>query len=137
MVLPCAAQSEIVMSAKRPFIAPDNSTVTSVQPPALGVADLQTMMEALFDVAPTWTAELHGICLNEASLIIMPEGAEDLLGPSFILSRENFGYRVDQVHWDAMTEVGAFSNFGDAVSAIRHQASRWTPGCGAVNITRH
>ncbi|HYZ21773.1 MAG TPA: hypothetical protein VE690_06405 [Rhodopila sp.] len=125
------------MSAKRPFTAPDHSTVASVQPPALGVTDLRAMAEALFDVAPTWTTELQGICLDEASLIITPDGAEDLLGPSFILSRDSFGYRVDQVHWDAMTEVGAFTSFSDAVSAIRHQVSQWAPGRVPVNVTRH
>ena len=40
-----------------------------------------------------------GICANEATLVVTPEDGDDETGPSFVISRETYGLRLDQVHW--------------------------------------
>jgi hypothetical protein len=90
-----------------------------VQPERLGLPELHVMREVLADFAPEWTAELDGICADEARLVVVPENGDDATGPSFVISRENFGYRVDQVHWDAMRDVGLFASLGDVIAAVR------------------
>ena len=52
------------------------------------------------EIAPDWSVELQGICAEEATLVLMPDGGDDANGPSFVISQETFGFRMDQVHWD-------------------------------------
>ena len=48
-----------------------------------------------------------------------PRSGDDSTGPSFVVSREGFGYRLDQVHWDDMRDVGMFSTLADTIAAVR------------------
>ena len=47
----------------------------------------------------------------------------DATGPSFVISRESYGYRLDQVHWDTIRDIGLFSSLADAMSAVRQRLS--------------
>lgn len=125
------------MSGKRPALTPSERPVVSVEPTALGTAELRTLAETLADISPLWTVELQGICVEEASLIVLPDGGDDMIGPSYALSRETFGYRVDQVHWDRMSEVGQYASFADAVQAIRQRISLCMPLIMPANPTLH
>jgi hypothetical protein len=89
----------------------------SVRP--LGHADLASMQRALAELAPDWSVDLQGVCADEATLVILPDGGDDAIGPSFLVSRETCGLRLDQVHWDTMTEVGVFTSLGDLISALQ------------------
>ena len=71
------------------------------------------------DVAPEWSVELQGICADEASLVVLPEDGDDAKGPSFMISRETYGFRIDQVHWDVVTEIGVFAAMADIVRVLR------------------
>jgi hypothetical protein len=85
----------------------------------LGYGDLTLMQSALGEIAPDWTVDLQGMCANEATLAVVPDGGDDGIGPSFLISRETYGFRLDQVHWDMMTEVGFFASLMDVVSALQ------------------
>jgi hypothetical protein len=85
----------------------------------LGIADLALVQRALDEIAPEWSAELHGICADEATLVLLPDGGDDAMGPSFMISRDAAGYLVDQVHWDIVTEVGIFTSLNDVIAAVR------------------
>jgi len=87
--------------------------------PLLGAADLVPVQDLIDEIAPDWTVELHGICADEASLILLPDGGDDLIGPSFVVTRETDGFRLDQVRWDEMTEVGLYPSLIDVLAAIR------------------
>lgn len=105
------------MPVKRSGLAASHSiAIVHAQP--LGRPELRFVRDALADFAPEWSAELGGICADEATLVVVPEGGDDLAGPSFIVSRENFGYRLDQVHWDRMCSLGLFSNLADVMAAL-------------------
>ncbi|HEX2942535.1 MAG TPA: hypothetical protein VHO91_15900 [Rhodopila sp.] len=125
------------MSAKRPTSALGRPLILAVNPPPLGTAELRMMTDALVDVAPGWTVDLLGICVEEATLVVLPEGGDDRLGPSFILSRESFSYRVDQVHWDMLAEIGQFTVFSDAVAAIRQCVRVAVPLAIPPSVMRH
>lgn len=107
------------MSVKRPTSDLGRPAIIAVNSSPLGTVELRAMTDALADIAPGWTVDLLGICVEEATLVVLPEGGDDRLGPSFILSREAFGYRVDQVHWDLLTEIGHFTVFSEAAATIR------------------
>jgi hypothetical protein len=85
----------------------------------LCMGDVAMVAEAIADVAPDWSVELQGICADEASLIMLPEAADDAIGPSFVVQKAACGFRLDQFHWDAFSEIGAFPTMNDVVHAVR------------------
>jgi hypothetical protein len=113
-----AAHLEIAMSIKRPgYHTSAHSSYTMPLRP-LGDGDLALVRCAMADIAPEWSVELHGICEDEATLVLLPEGGDDAMGPSFMISRETYGFRLDQVHWDVVTEFGVFASMNDVVAAL-------------------
>jgi hypothetical protein len=106
------------MSVKRVSLGA-RCALAIVQPEPLGLQELHMMRDVLADFAPEWTAELDGICTDEAKLVLVPENGDDATGPSFVVSRENFGYRLDQVHWDTMRDVGLFATLADVIAVVR------------------
>ena len=94
-------------------------SVPVVQAEPLGLSDLRYVRDVLADFAPDWCAELDGICSDEATLVIVPEHGDDETGPSFLISREGFGFRLDQVHWDEPQDLGRFSALADVMTAVQ------------------
>jgi hypothetical protein len=90
----------------------------SVQARPICATDLAMVQTALAEAAPEWSVELQGICADEATLVLLPEDGDDANGPSFMISRETYGFRVDQVHWDVVTEVGVFASMADIVDVL-------------------
>ncbi len=103
----------------------------------LGDADLASMQFVLAEIAPEWSVELQGICAEEATLILLPDDGDDENGPSFVISRETYGFRLDQVHWDTMTEVGVFDSLTDVVSALRPRVAFCTAMAAPAGVTLH
>jgi hypothetical protein len=110
------------MSAKRSTLVSTslalNETIVA-DTPLLGAAELRMMTDFLADVAPDWDAELQGV--DDAALVVLPESGDDNAGPTYVLSRDTLGYRVDQLHWDRLTEVGHFAALTAAMFAIQHR----------------
>ncbi len=96
----------------------------------LGAADLALVEGALADLAPHWSVELHGFRADEATLVLAPDDGDDAVGPSFLISRESGGLRLDQVRWDRLTEVGLFGSLRDAVRAIEPRLAF----CGVATV---
>lgn len=106
------------MSIKRLGHLSSLDSTFSVPARPLGNADLMLVQNAMADIAPEWSVELHGICAEEATLVLLPEGGDDAMGPSFMISRETYGFRLDQIHWDVLTELGVFASLDDVVTAL-------------------
>jgi hypothetical protein len=107
------------MSIKPPGIQTSQDLAFSVRVRPIGGADLEMVQAAMAEAAPEWSVELQDICIGEATLVLLPEDGEDAMGPSFMVSRETYGFRVDQVHWDVVTEVGVFVSMSDVVDVLR------------------
>jgi hypothetical protein len=106
------------MTSKRPAV-PTVSKPSWTEPVRpLGAADLAMVQGVMADIAPQWFVELHGFCADEATLVMVPEDGDDRTGPSFLISRESGGVRLDQVRWDTLTEVGLFPTLRDALMAV-------------------
>ena len=125
------------MSSKRPVVQFSFSTPVSAHLRPLGSADLALVQHVLAEIAPAWSAELQGICADEATLVLVPDGGDDELGPSFMISREAFGLRVDQVHWDTVTEIGLFTSLNDVLEAIRLSLAMCESGPEVASHTLH
>jgi len=107
------------MSIKRTSQRAAQIAVIAPQCPPLGLNEQRFVSEALSDLAPDWSVDLHGFCSDEATLILLPEGGDDSFGPSFLVSRENFGFKLDKLHWDEINEIGLYPTLTDVVDAIR------------------
>jgi hypothetical protein len=92
----------------------------AMTPSSISNRDLMIVEAMLADIAPQWSVELHGVCVEDVSLIVLPEDGEDSLGPSFTVSREDYGLRLDQIHWDELTELGIFPTLSEVVDVIAH-----------------
>jgi hypothetical protein len=107
------------MSSKRISQQPSLKPPFAGQMPPLSYGDLICLQFALGEIAPDWSADLQGICADEAALVVLPRGGDDGFGPTFLISREAYGFRLDQVHWDMMTEVGLFASLYELVIALQ------------------
>jgi hypothetical protein len=109
----------------------------ALPPAAFSGRDLQIVEAMLADIAPQWSVELHGISVEDTSLIILPEDGEDAHGPSLMISREDYGLRLDQIRWDELTEIGTFPTLGDAVDAIARILQDYSDFKLPVSVTIH
>jgi hypothetical protein len=102
---------ERVMPIKRRF-EHNSLVITFAAPvPPLGI-------RATAEIAPDWAVALESICADETTLVLVPDDGDEKSGPSFVISREAYGLRVDQVHWDEVTEIGVFGSLTDVVEVL-------------------
>ena len=88
---------EKTMSAKRSGDFRRQPIVIASTVGPLGDAELSLAVVALADIAPQWSVELQGICSEQTTLVLLPEDGDDENGPSFVVSREAYGFRLDQI----------------------------------------
>ena len=125
------------MSIKRLSQLSSQDSTFSVPIRPLGNADLALVQGAMAEFAPEWSVELHGICADEATLVLLPEGGDDAMGPSFLVSRETYGFRLDQVHWDVLTEFGVFASLDDVVTALGARLAFFPGMAIPASVTLH
>ena len=89
------------------------------------------------EIAPEWTVELQGISSEEASLVLTPEDGDDATGPSFMISRETYGFRLDQVHWDALMECGVYASLHDVVAVLAARLAFYPDLAVPASVTLH
>lgn len=109
----------------------------AAQVPPLGDADLAYVQRAMAEIAPDWAVEMEGICSDEATLVVVPEDGDDASGPSFVVSRETYGLRVNQIHWDIVTEVGVFASLSDVVTTLQMRLAFCTDMTVPPSVTLH
>jgi hypothetical protein len=76
---------------------------------------------AIADLAPDWSIELHETPSGEASLMLMPEDADDEVGPTFVLRSDDGAFFLARYRWDRYSEVGEFYSLPDAMLAVRRE----------------
>jgi hypothetical protein len=125
------------MSTKRSGQPISQKAALALPVPALGVSDLIVMQIALLEAASDWSVELQGVCADDATLVVLPDGGDDAMGPSFQISRAAHGLQVDQVHWDVVTEVGVYPSLAEVIEALRPRLD-FCSGLGApASATLH
>jgi hypothetical protein len=81
--------------------------------------DLDVVLGVVAEVAPRWSAELNQGGPEESTIVVMPEGANDLIGPAFVLHRTHGRVHLDQFRWDEYRGLGAFASLDDALAVLR------------------
>lgn len=112
-------------------------TSAGLRPIPLCDRDLRIVQTMLLEIAPEWSVELHGICSDEATLVVLPEDGEDALGPSFAITRETYGLRLDQIHWDELTELGVYPSLNSVIDIMARILSDRTDFALPPSVTVH
>ncbi|MSO99898.1 MAG: hypothetical protein EXR07_02425 [Acetobacteraceae bacterium] len=89
------------------------------QATALTWVDLNRVRVAVAEIAPRWSAELNQASLDDSTIVVLPEGANDLLGPAFVLHRTGGRVHLDQFRWDEYRKLGGFGSLDEALSVMR------------------
>jgi hypothetical protein len=101
------------------------------EPLLLTWRDLDVVIGLLAEIAPGWSAELNQASLSESTIVVTPEGANDLIGPAFVLSRTARGVELSQFRWDEYRKLGDFLFLNGALAALRARlvplVSRFVP----------
>ncbi len=113
----------------------DSAIAVRVGP--LGEGDRALVQIGIADIAPAWSVELEGICPGESALVLLPDGGDDSNGPSFVITRETFGFKMDQVYWDTLTEVGVYSSLHQVLHALRSRLAICTSQSAPASVTLH
>jgi hypothetical protein len=95
--------------------------------------DLDSVLGLLAEIAPKWSAELNCAGPNDATIVILPEGANDLVGPAFVLHRSDGRVRLDQFRWDEYRKLGGFLTLDEALAVLRTRLVPWVAGSGPVS----
>ena len=89
------------------------------QPMLLTWDDLDVVHRLLAEIAPSWSAELNQASVDESTIVVTPEGANDLIGPAFVLQRTRTGVELSQFRWDEYRKLGSFLFLDAALAALR------------------
>jgi hypothetical protein len=81
--------------------------------------DLDVVVAMLAEVAPDWSAELNQAGPDESTIVVLPKGASDLIGPAFVLHRIRGRVHLDQFRWDEYRKLGGFRCLDDALVPLR------------------
>ena len=81
--------------------------------------DLDVVQDLLAEIAPSWSAELNHASLDESTIVVTPAGANDLIGPAFVLHRSRGRVHLDQFRWDEYRKLGGFRTFDEALALLR------------------
>jgi hypothetical protein len=128
---------ESAMSNKRPVSQSCEDLSFTVQIRPLGDADVAFLQVAMAEIAPDWSVELQGICADEATLVLLPEDGDDATGPSFMITRETYGFRLDQVHWDVLVECGVYASLNDIVAVLAARLAFYPDLAVPASVTLH
>jgi len=109
----------------------------AAQIPPLGETERTYVQQAMAAIAPDWSVEKDGVSAEDATLVVVPDDGDDASGPSFVISRETYGLRVNQVHWDVVTEVGVFASLTDVVTALQARLAFCTDKTTPPSISVH
>jgi hypothetical protein len=88
-------------------------------PGALTWDELNLVRAALAEVMPTWSAELNCATVDESTIVVLPPGANDLIGPAFVLHRSKGRIHLDQFRWDEYRKLGGFQSMDAALAVLR------------------
>lgn len=116
--------------------SPDSTVFKGVDQP-LGEVDLSYVADAVGGFLPDWSVELHRAFNGEATLVLMPDDANDLVGPTFVVRREGGSLSLEQFHWDVYSTVGTFSTLRDVVYAVRLSVADFSAAMAPGSMLRH
>ena len=85
----------------------------------IGGEERDLVAAMLREVAPTWSVDVVGDFPGGLSMVIMPTGADDTLGPTWIIHNSDASIHLDQMLWDEWTHIATVPTVRHAVDSVR------------------
>ena len=105
--------------------------------PRIGFSELSWVAEAIADIAPDWSVELSQAFAGESNLVIMPEEADDTIGPTFVIYQDAGKFCIDQVQWEESNPIGVYPNLSAATQAVAIMLANLTGTLPMPSYYRH
>jgi hypothetical protein len=105
--------------------------------PLLTRDELDDVLGLLGEIAPGWSADLDHAGIDGSTIVITPAGANDMIGPAFVLHRSRGRFQLDQVRWDEFRRLGGFHTFNEAQVALRARMAPLTSHHAAESDQAH
>lgn len=119
------------------FVTASASLARARQARMVGEPELALVTDAVADIAPDWSVELSGADSLDRCLLVMPEGADDALGPTFLLHVANAGFRLDQLRFDEITPIAEGSDLPEIMAILRSRLAGLTLVTLPMRVSRH
>ena len=74
---------------------------------------------AISELVPAWSVELHYDDPDNACIVIMPEGADDALGPTLLVHTEASTFHLDEMRWDRFRKLSEHRGWADVLRAVQ------------------
>ena len=74
---------------------------------------------AIMAVVPDWSVEKHIDPDGEVSLLIIPPGADDAIGPTLIVYKVASVFHLDEFRWDEYRTRGEYFDRDEVLTVIR------------------
>ncbi len=98
----------------------DHRTQPPISRPApLGPEQCRHLAAVVAELAPDWSVDLHHDVLGNATIVILPDGADDANGPSLFVHREGAAFHLEELRWGAYRKLGEYPAWGDVLRAVR------------------
>ncbi len=131
-----ARGQENLMSDRTPALT-STPTEASRAVRLLGERELALLSAAVVDIAPDWSVELCGTDTHDRSLLVMPEGADDMIGPTFMIHAVNGAIRLDQLRFDDIQILAERAHLSEIIHILRVRLASLSLMAVSASTTRH
>lgn len=131
-----ARGQEILMPDRTPALTP-TPIAASRAVRLLGERELALLSAAVVDVAPDWSVDLCGTDTHDRSLVVMPEGADDMIGPTFMIHAVNGAIRLDQLRFDEVMILAERAHLSEIVHILRGRLASLSLMAVSASTLRH
>lgn len=103
-----------------PVLYPTRSAVSRAAR-MVGERELGLVADAVLDIAPDWSVELCGTDVSDCCLAVIPEGADDMLGPTFLIRATPDCVRLEQLRFDELRPLAEGEDLAVILPILRGQ----------------
>jgi hypothetical protein len=91
----------------------------SVHGRGLGESELVRASRAILPIVPHWCVELCGSDSTDRALVVMPDDADDLVGPTYIVRYEAGQFQLEQMRFDILEAIAEADQFEEMIGILR------------------
>ena len=95
------------------------SLSSTSSPERLGPGQRQHLATAVAGLGSMWSVELHYDVHGKASIVVLPEDLDDVIGPTLIVHADQSSFHLEELCGDAYRTLGKHHVWEDVLRAVR------------------
>jgi hypothetical protein len=84
----------------------------------LGREQCSHLTAVIAELVSDWSVELHLDVLRKPMIVILPETLDDAIGPTLVVYRDETGFHLEELRWNAYRKLGDYRVWTDVVRAV-------------------